>query len=622
MATSIDLLITNQQQRVNNAINAVNGTVEQLVEQIASMSFSFVNLDLKTSFPPFVSTATVPNYVKPTVAAPGAAELLSPTFEGIDAVTIPTVAPELNVDGLFDIDRPSAIATFDIEAPTLQVSELVDEISSIAVPLLSNIPFPSITAVTMADYTYTAPTFEGDTDLGSLANPGDYAATYASTYASSKTATESFIDLRLNDWITLNSPGFYDLRDGIEAKLQAALTDGLIPDAYLTSNESAIFARAQGRIEADASQAIATITDGFSRGNFLSITGAELSAITSVLNTKATNLATQANEVYVQRRQQDIALYQDALTRVSAYMAELRGLALQYSQQQLALLEFSANYTGELVNRAIVAYEHFVKQGEWKISALNALNAKFAQDLQSEQIKLEAAKLNLIDQKRLVLDQETADIQNASEQVKALELSVRNYEALVNATVQKGEIEKLKTAQYGLQADAYRIYADAAIAAFRVYESAMAGDQTKYEAELKKYDLYQKQIDAANTLIDAQKTKLSAVSDYNQSKLAEQSALTSVYNTALESSVKRYSAQAEVFSSRVNVDMKSYDLIYQGEKIRQELKMEEYKADTQRLVNQWQVSVEGYVAMVKGAFDLAATATQSMGTIVSQATNV
>lgn len=637
MATSVDTLIENAQLRVGSAVNAANLAVANVQSEIHSVlsgltdpNYGLLSMDYASHFPTFATSAVAPPYQPPSATPPESAGLLQPDFTALDGLGFPSTAPSLDTNGLFAFTPPSAtIPSFSATAPDLatDIAGLASEIAGIALPAIGTVNFPSISAIPATEAVYTPPTYLGDTNIADIADPTAYDDLFAKAYRHTGNDAQGFIDGYVQLWVDTQSPGFYGLRDALEAKLADALANGLLPDAYATPYEQAIFGRAVGRIEQAAAQAVATTTANFARGNFLAITGGEAAALNAILIGKVSDIATQATEVYVQRRQQDIDRYQDILTRVAQQMTEIRNYAYQYAQTQLAILQFASTHANTFAGQFVQVYEHLIKRGGWRLDVLRVLNERWSGDLESERTKLDAARLNLGDLRRLSLDAENAAVQQAAEQVKALEVSVANYSGLINAVVQKGELEKLKNLNFQTQAEVYKAQVEAQVAAFNVYGAAMDGDQKKLDGEVAKLKVFEEQIAAAQAQVDAQKAKLAAVSDYNQSALAAFNEQNTVYTTLLDTSIKQFESFVEAYKAQLEGDINVFNTEVEAEKAVLEMDIEAFKANAdiivgklQHNVQTLQVAMQGLTEVASGQFQIATAASQALGTMVSSAT--
>jgi hypothetical protein len=548
MATSIDTLISNAQARAQTYASVVDLLVTELRQFVADQGNSAITLgplDITQFQPnPYVSPTKdltpTPVYEPPLSALPTAPLLADP-----GAVSIPAerIAPTINTSSLFQQIAPSSnLPDFNEAEPDLLVDSLVAELSALAAPTISQFAFPEISSLNIgAAPTLTIPGFDAYPTPDAIRDPIDYGVKFDNAYHQMAPEMQAFIDDKISTWVSNYAPEYSIWVGQVSSKISSAFEGGVLPDQF----EAAMYTRARGRIEREVESAKEATMISFSKSGFMEPPGTITSALLTARLKGITSLADQSTDIYIERKKTEVQHLQFALNIASAQIASIRNIAISYSQIVAGTMQTALGYAKELVSASEKIFEHLIARAQLSVSIMAALNAQYEIKLKAALAALDGYKLSL-EAEKLKADVEVAKIQVIEAQIKAEDLSVRRYSALIDAIVRKGSLEELKLKGYSIRADIFKAQTQAKVAGFEIYKAGIEGDQAKLEGELAKLKIYDSQLHSDTIRLDAQVKQIEAVSASNAAKVKIFESGAEVYKLDIETALTKFNAQAEV----------------------------------------------------------------------------
>lgn len=609
-----------------SAISAIGNT---------RVSFNFDALDV--ILPPITATykptnpddTPMPVYTPPAGALPLAPKLVGVT--GIKSPYIPT-APSVYTYGLFTQAQPSATMPDWNEAnPQLHVDQIYDEISAVAVPLLSAVDFPEITPLEIGlTPTLKLPDYETIATPEAIPETVDYAAYMKAKYDTALPEMKAFIDGMVDGWVTKFAPEYYAQRDAINAKINAGLDNAILPDQF----EAALYSRSRARVETEYKAAEAQILESSEKRGFMIPPGAVTSAWNKARLEGAKSLAGNSTDVYLERRKTEIQHLQFVMNLASAQIQSVRSLAVQYAGQGQAIIQAANTQADSLAGKLITRFEHERSRREFSLAVMRALNEQFEAKLKAALSGLEGFKLEL-EAKKAIKDVEFKQIEAVKLQIEAKQIEVQRYSAIVDAIAKKAAVDELKIKEYGIRADVFKTGIQARLASFEAYKASIDGDKAKLEGELAKLSAYQMELKAVEIQVDVQSKILDSNVKTNAALISQYATQTDVYKVASEVALNKFTAQAEikklgldVYKTNVEANIEVYKGGLQKDIARSELALGSYKAQMETMatffgLQQKYVELDSTksIAVASGYSNMAAAALQSLNSAVSSTTS-
>ena len=489
---------------------------------------------------PNPDTTPMPIYEAPAIAMP-----TSPNLMDIPVINIPVAptAPTLNTSGLFNQTAPSStMPDFTAVNPVLHIDSIYNDLANLAAPVLQDVQMPTITALNIgAAPTLTLPTYSDPTVPDQLQAPINYATYMHNAYEAAVPEMQAYIDGIVTNWVNNFAPEYYSQRDSINAKIVAAMNNTVLPDQI----ENAMFSRAQARAENEFHAAENQILEGAQRRGFL----VPPSAVTSNLNKArieaAKGLAGQSTEVYIERRKSEVQHLQFILNIASQQINTVRTLAVQYAQTGVQVIEKAYQLADSLTQKIITVFEHEKSRREFSLALMNALNGVYETKLKAALSGLEGFKLTL-QALELQSNVEFKKVEAAKLQVESQQLLVARYSAMIDAIAKRATVDELALKNYQIQAEIFKVLTDGRVASFKAYEAAIDGDRGKLDGQLALVNIYDAQLKAMQTNIEAQTAIVEADVKSNQGKLSQYSTQAEVYKTASEIALNKFTANAEI----------------------------------------------------------------------------
>src|SRR5574343_527574 len=376
-------------------------------------------------------TTPMPVYEAPAGAMPDAPTLVE--LHCIDNPALPSV-PTLNTTGLFGQQAPSSVMPDWNEAnPALHVDDIYNELQALAEPIFTDVNIPTITPLTLRDApSLQLPDYEAVAAPEAIPAATNYADYMQAKYDAALPEMKAFIDDTVDGWVQKFAPEYYEQRDKLHAKLVAGMDGQVLPDQF----EAAVYSRARARVEEEYKAAENAVFEQSEKRGFLIPHSATTSALNKARLESSKALAGQATEVYVERRKMEVQHLQFILGLASSQIQSVRGLAIQYAQTGLSLIQQANAQADQITQKLIVLFEHERSRREFSLAVMKALNEQYEVKLKAALSGLEGYKLEL-QALELQKNVEFKVLEGAKLQVDVQQLLVSRYSAMVDAIAKR-----------------------------------------------------------------------------------------------------------------------------------------------------------------------------------------
>jgi hypothetical protein len=559
MAASIDSLIQGAENRITQYSGITDNLVFELRQfisdyepgnwiptkvlqngQLVDFGLDLTNVALPTYTPPVKDTTPTPVYEPPLAPLPAA-----PSLSDTGTITLPQerTSPVLNISGLFQQVAPSSNLTEFTEAePDLRIDSLVSEMDAIVSPVLQTITLPTITPFSLgAAPSVSLPSYDAPATPDDIDDPEDYAARFEAAYRQMLPEMQAFIDDKVDIWVNKFAPEYLSWSIRLTDKVNNAMDGEVLPDQF----EAAMFTRAKGRVEQEFNSAELGLLDSYTKSGFISPPGALMAGLAFTRLKGAEALANQSTDIYIERRKTEVQHLQFIMNMASSQIQGVRNLAISYAGVVGNTIQQSASYANSLADHLGKVFDHLLAKTQLRIAILDVIGRQY-------ELKLKAA-LSVLDGYRLELeaekarsDIELAKIQFVEAQIKAQELEVQRYSAMIEAVTRKSSIEELKLKGYEIRADIFKNNTQAKIAEFDVYKASLDGDKSKLEGELSKIRIFENELNADNLRLEAQTKAIQAIESSNDAKIKVFQANGEVYKLDADAALQKFTAYAEV----------------------------------------------------------------------------
>jgi hypothetical protein len=507
----------------NRAVSALNELRNKSYTQYGYVTSPNIGAYVFKDFaPPNDDTSPMPVYVPPNTILPGA-----PTLADVSPITKPVfpTTPTVNISNLFKQVQPSTnIPAWTVTPPDLKVDYLVAQMDALTQPVLRTLEFPTIAKLVLDPVpTVTIPGYVPAPTPDVLADPQDYSALMSAQYRQMLPEMQAYIDSKVNGWLAQYAPEYNAQLATLTEKLNAGMTGTVLPDQI----EAAMITRARSRAQADFQSAEQTLVGSFKKSGLTEPPGAMMAALQNARLKNADALANQSTDIYIERRKMEVQHLQFILGMVNSNINSIRGLAIQYAGVIGNTMQQAISFASTAAELASKTYDHLIAKSDLCIQVLDGYRLKL--DAEKAKKDVEVMQLNVVEA-----------------EYKAQQQEVDLYTALIDAIGRKGELEKLKTANYEIQAKAYGLQLSAIEAGFNVYQAALSGDKAKMEAEMAKLTIFEEQLKGISLELEANIKATESTIEVNKAKTQIYEANAGVYKVDLETCLQRFSAQTEV----------------------------------------------------------------------------
>ena len=594
--------------------------------------------NISTGAPSIGGLSQIGNYAMPAYAHPSldvtptpvyeptlAVLPTTPILEGINSVTIPATRtePTLNTSGLFNFATPSTtLPTLDETNPNLNVDVLVAEMDAIVTPMLSNYVFPDLHTFSItAPPDLIIPNYVAPPPMDDLSNPTDYAAQFQSSYAQMAPTMQAFVDDKTSTWVSKYAPEYSTWVTGLQDKINAGFNGSVLTDQF----EAAMFTRAQGRATDEYDKQSQNIYSDFSRNGFMEPPGTVTCKLFTLKLDRASSLANQATDIYIERRKTEIQHAQFCMNLASTQITAVRNAAVQYAQSVGVNMATSLNYAGQVAEKLMAIYDHNIKRSELRLSVLGVVDTQYNSKLKAALSAFDGYKIE-IEAEKARTDLDMAKISQITAQMQAEGNSIQKYSALIDSVTRKAGLEELKIKEYGIRSDIFSNKIKAQLAGFDMYRAALSGDQSKLDGEMSKLKVFESLVHVDQLNLETQIKQITAQQSVNDSKVAVFKAGADVYKFGTDVALQKFTAQAEVkklaqsiYGQELMNAIEEYKVGIELQKLMTDAILKEYETNARLAIQNSSASVSmaqvGASAKSAGASAAASVAAAAIGSL-------
>lgn len=618
--------IANADHFLSAAESAINDIRSQRFTQYGGLTPPAINSDFPAYVKPAQDNTPIPVYEPPNAPLPTAPNLA-------DVATIPTPAfpdaPVLHYEGLFQQVAPTTnIPDWNNAEPDLRIDALVAQMDALVEPVLTQLQFPKLTPLNIGTTpTLNLPSFDAPLPPDTLRDPLDYAALVDSKYQTMLPQIQGYIDDKVAGWISAYAPEFPSLLALLTARMEETLTDGrVLPDQF----EAALYTRARGRAEVEFAAVEAGLADNYSKRGFIAPPGAVTAGLHAGRLKGADALANQATDIYIKRREMEVQHLQFVMQMAASQLAGVRSLALQYAGVIGNSIQQALAYSSQIGEMAIRTYEHLIARAQLAIAIMGALNSQYELKLKAALSGLEGFKLTL-EAEKAKKDVELAQVQIIEAQLKAQEVEVSLYSAMVDAISRKASMEELKLKGYQTRADVFKTQIQAQVAGFDIYKASLEGDTEKAKAQLMLMEVYKTKLEAIGLELEANIKSTESTIASNDAKIKVFQSSGDIYKLDAQAAIQKFTALAEVkklaqsiYSTELNGSVEIYKAVMEQPKLMIEAVLREYEGRLQNFETTGRLNIEelrrvqgASIALADGFSGIAQSALGSITSMVS-----
>jgi hypothetical protein len=502
------------------------------------------NYEFNTYTAPAKDTTAMPVYQPPNSKFPtlaplaDVANIAKPLFPDSPAKSV-----ESAIAGLFKQVAPSSnTPVWAVTVPNTEADKLLGEMDSVILPKVMQFDFPQLAALSLSPQpSITIPSYDTPLQPNIPGDPLDYAAVIKTNYATMSVSMQAFVDDRVATWISNYAPEYPLMAAQLAKKIEDALNGTVLPDQI----EAAMINRARGRVARDYNATEQEIELRFKRSGGIEPPGLKVAALLTNQWLANDSLANQSTDIYISRRQTEVQHLQFIMGLANSNIQSIRGLAIQWAQSVATQMQQALNYSTEIGKMAIQVYDHLIAKANLTIAIMGELRQQYDVRLKAALSNLDADKIEL-ETARLEKDVDMMQVQIISEKIKAQELTISQYTAIVDAISRKATIEELKLKTYSTQAQVFDTQIKAQIATFDVYKASLQGDQAKLDGQLGLIKAYESELEAIKLELEANIKSTESTIASNDAKIKTFEAEAEVFKLDLETALKTFIEQVEV----------------------------------------------------------------------------
>jgi len=541
---------------INSAREFANASYENAADlinsaQTAAMGFSYVNprpLRLNTDAVGSLDETLRPGRFGDSFKKPWGRPEFNDDLQTIPIPTLPDFPdppPELNTEGLFDIDRPALdFGGFEGTNPDINL-----DVQFPAKVEVREYDAPETTELQLRDTPeVTVPTFDPDLDYQMPGEAPDVTPQYRIDVENSVAQFRDWVETHTDAWVLKHNPKYYEAMDQLEAALQRGYEGNTaMPDSV----ERQLFDRGVERAEAQRVQMDDEASERYARRGYKIMPVALGGQLARNQEVVARATADVAREVAIERAKLEHQHVQFVMQLSSAIREGIRGNVIQYAgvllQTNQQAMEF-AKHVGDYIletyrltlDRARLQFDHMRT-----IAAIYETQMKAAlADIEVFKIEMEAAKARK--------DAELADVDVWTKKIDAENTKINLYLAELRGVSEQLNAEKLKIDVFGEEVSAYTALVQAKSAEFSAYKAAIDGDAALVDAYSQQVRTYSAQVDAARTKVQAESAASSAVVEYNKGLIDIFRAELSGYTADIDAEAKRFDASSDAYRSSLD----------------------------------------------------------------------
>ena len=560
----------------------------------------------------------------PTVSDP-------PGLPEVNPLDLPS-APYLALDGLFNTPRPSTdLPTWDESAPEMNVDDIYNEMKAVAFPVLQDIALPTITPLSIDPPPgLVLPEYEAALTPEAIPAPIDYAAFAERKYNKLTPEIRNVVDDIMQRWMQRFAPEFEEQRSLLNSKLVSAMNSTVLPDEI----ESAMYSRARTRVEEEYTKAENEVFETQKSRGFVVPPSAVTSAMSQARLAGAGALATQATEIYIERKKMEVQHLQFVLNLVGQQLTAVRDLAVRFAETGLGVVAQAFSAADKFTANAITMFEHQRSRHEFQLALMKALNDQYEVRLKVALSGLEGYKLELqaLETRANV---EKLQVDTARLAVETQQLLVQRYSAIIDAIAKRMEGDRLKVERFKVLAEVFKVGLDARVATFEVYKAALEGDKAKVQGEIAKVTAYEAEIKGAEAILQAEVANLEAGVKRQDAHFKTFNSQADAYKTGVQVAVERFRAEAEakklgleVYQTEMKSNLTEFEIDFERFKFETQRNIEQFKGDLalrmaeiDMAVRQDDFDLRKLTSIADGYSNMASAALQSLNSTVASTTS-
>ena len=515
-------------------------------------------------------------YHQPT-PAPGTNINLD-VINALDPLHLPA-AYVINTDGLFkEVPPDIADRVFDVLPPTVNWDEIQAYLDSIDVPVITDIPMPVLTDITIRpvpvlDIPSFTPTVTGDDiDVGM---PVNQQPILVAEYDRLRPEVQAWLNRNVSGWIDAYAPDYHAALQQVEDKLDQVIQSGqmLRSDYY-----DQLKAKSRNEAENDYNGLVETIESDQRRRGFKALP--QFVEAARLMARQQTNNAIASQSVVRELKliEMETANMQWAVNASMQLRQALLQGALSWAGLVAGMNQQAFSQAKTFVDTYNQYYENLVKRASLLLDQLRVEALIYDTQLKAALAVLEGYKLE-IETSKLILELDAQRLDFITKQI-ALEIAkVQIYSDLIKSVEVRAEVEMSKVKLFAEQVDAYNAQLTGDKLKIDVYIAALSGDEAKLKSELAKLEAWEKTVDTLikersneiaqqeliirkNTLtLDEKKTewavyrdRLLAAGQLFESELKGELAIIDAYKTDIEAKVQVLNSQYELDRLLLNQD--------------------------------------------------------------------
>jgi hypothetical protein len=630
-------VIANQYAFAQTFAGDANSALSSALSAATSGNLSFatsnINWALSTVGQPTTTDQSITaQYFAPS-GNPGAFNSSSlQAIQPVSPLSLPSVY-QINTTDLFKAPKPiSTTNGFSTAAPSVNFDLIESQLRAIAAPNLASVIAPTLTIPTIGAMPgVTLPTFDVSVQADDPGVLSGVPEAFNAEFNAMAPVMREFIQSGVNAWYQSYAPDYKSALSALEAKLQDGLNNGT---AMTLAYESALYARARSKTEADFNRGVNSIDNDTKRSGFF-LPPSVINAGKSNLNIAAANAnAVQSTEVAIKRAEQEIQYIQFVLTQTIAFRSTIMQTAAQYAatlaKTNDTILEAAKSVAGMIIDSYKANVAHYSAQFDLFTTMTNI----YATQLKASMASLDVYRLQ-IEAAKLVVDVDQAQIQIYSEQVKAELTQVEIYTNLLRGIELQANIEKDKIEIYSEQVKAYLAQLSGDETRSKIYLAALQGDEALLKSEMAKLDASVKVIDANVSVnksqIEVQKLTLESnqtMVDIYRAELGAYKTNADVSSTIFDGTLRGQIALIDAYKTNKQIELEVFKQNLDGQKLtldkaekQAELNAHLTMKGADLAIAQWSLAanISKDVGSIYG--NMAGSAIAGMNTMVSQASS-
>jgi hypothetical protein len=510
----------------------------------------------------------------------------APDLADLDALLAEIEKPVLELaalDGLYTIEIPTNAGVIMPTMPNIGSFGDVDRPTVDTTPSELYLYTPSIGDAPVV----TVPEFTTDNLPTDIESPPDSDALVATVKSEIDDALngvlQRYIDNTVDDWQQKWAPEYYRVRGWWESRVAAQLDPAngftIVSDEFETN----LYTRAKNRVGKETRAVVDSVSNAMKKRGFVLPPAAMNSGIAKAQQQMADNLASQANEIAIERQRLEYEHTKFLMEYGRTVVDTLRNIVVQQTQIGVQAFQSAITYGMSILDTTIKAHSLLLEQYktraelyktdaaiyEYRLKAALATLDIYRTEIEAEKVKAEAAKISA-DTYQARLEGEKAKVaiyaaelegEKVKADIKRLEVDV--YKAGLEGQKIKNDIylgqiegEKAKATVNQSIVEAYKARIEAEKAKIENYVAQLQGINAVAQVEKAKVDAFDSEVRAYASMVSADEAKarvFQALVQGQSAKMSVNSSLVEAYSKEVAAEASRMQAVVEANKGRVTV---------------------------------------------------------------------